>query len=230
MKSIFFKLLIAISILAISVMLVSCERDKEKKEAAPFNMTELEVAVNIPPISLIDHNGRVFERWGFARNWTFVFFGYTNCPDVCPVALVDMNDVYHKLVEEEDLFNTKFLFITVDPGRDSVETLKEYIPFFNKKFVGVTGAPEEIAKLTDKLGISYIRVPGSESEEDYYVDHSASILLIDPLMRLRAIFPPPHDAVFMASEFRDLRIKYKEECCLTDEKGGAVIFDFRKKE
>ncbi len=225
------KLIIIIALIIVAaIMLISCESKEDKVEKAPFTMTELEVAVNLPPVSLLDHNGRVFDRWNFARMWNFVFFGYTNCPDVCPVALVDMNDIFHKLEDGQDMFNTQFLFISVDPERDTVETLKEYIPFFNKEFIGVTGDPGEIAKLTDKLGIAYIRVPGSKSEEDYLVDHSASILLIDPLMRLRAIFTPPHDAAFMAAEFRKLRIKYKEECCITDEKGETVIFDYRKKE
>lgn len=197
------------------------ERDSEKAEKDFQSSRIYDIPVPLPQFTLTDHNGQEFTQWNLARKWTFMFFGYTFCPDVCPIALVDLNYVYNNFVEKGDLIekrfgvNTQVVFVTVDPERDTVDELKEYIAHFNKDFIGVTGKPEEIDSLAHPMGIAYRRVPGKDSEGNYYIDHSASFLLIDPLGRLRASFPPPHDPKQVAEEFRRIRDKYTEECCTT---------------
>jgi protein SCO1/2 len=207
---------------------------KLKKEELP-SATVLQVPIPLLSFSLTDHKGLPFTLDNLSRKWTFMFFGYTHCPDICPVALVDLNDVYHNLIEKGDLvekeykINTQVVFVTVDPQRDTVEQLKEYIPYFNKDFIGVTGEPEVIALLARLMGVAYRRVPGSDKEDDYLVDHTASFLLIDPLGRLRAIFPPPHDPKQIARDFRDIRKEFTAECCITPDEGlKSVIFDYRE--
>lgn len=209
--------------------------DSKSKEKEFPNAAVLQVPIPLPPFSLIDHKGLPFTISNFNRKWTFMFFGYTHCPDVCPTALVDLNGVYYNLVEKGDLIekkykvNTQFVFVTVDPQRDSVEQLKEYIPYFNKDFIGITGKPEVIASLAHPLGVAYRRVEGSQAESDYLIDHSASFLLIDPLGRMRAIFSPPHDPKQIAEDFRNIRKEFTAECCITqDEELKTVIFDYRK--
>lgn len=197
--------------------------------------TIYEIPVILPQFTLTDHNGKKFNQWSLARKWTFMFFGYTFCPDICPIALVDLNDIYHKLVEKGDLVekkfkvNTQVVFVTVDPDRDTVQELKEYMPHFNDAFIGVTGSKEMIDSLARPMGVAYQRVPGEDSEGDYLVDHSASFLLIDPLGRLRASFSPPHDPEQIAEDFRNIRSEYTAECCITsDQEFKTVIFDYRK--
>ncbi len=192
--------------------------------------TVLEVPVPLTHFSLPDHNGNLFTPDNLSRKWTFMFFGYTHCPDVCPTALVDLNDIYNRLEKQGDLKNTQFVFVSVDPLRDTVELLKEYVPFFNERFIGLTGDPAVIESITRPLGIAYRRVPGKDADKDYLIDHSASFLLIDPLGRMRATFSPPHDAKAIAADFRKIREKYAEDCCISgDEKSETVIFDYREK-
>jgi protein SCO1/2 len=211
------------------------ESDPEIEEIDFPSATIYEIPVSLPQFTLTDHNGQKFNQWSLARKWTFMFFGYTFCPDVCPVALVDLNDIYHNLLEKGDLdekkfkVNTQVVFVTVDPGRDTVEELKEYMPHFNEAFIGVTGSKEEIDLLARPMGVAYRRVPGEDSEGDYLVDHSASFLLIDPLGRLRASFSPPHDPKQIAEDFRNIRSEYTAECCITSDKEfKTVIFDYRE--
>jgi len=204
------------------------------KKADDFpSATVLEVPIPLLQFSLSDHNGNVFTPDNLMRKWTFMFFGYTHCPDVCPTALVDMNNIYNNLAGTDDLtekkfgVSTQFIFITVDPERDSVSELKEYVPFFNEHFIGLTGDADMIDSVARPLGIAYRRVPGKN--KDYLVDHSASILLIDPLGRMRAVFSPPHVPKTIAEDFRNIRERYTEECCISgDEKTETVIFDYRK--
>jgi protein SCO1/2 len=205
------------------------------KEADEFpSATVLDVPVPLPDFSLTDHNGQEFTTSSFNRKWTFMFFGYINCPDVCPTALIDLNDVYHTLAKKDELIEKKYrvgtqvVFVSVDPQRDSVEELKQYVPYFNDMFIGLTGKPEMIDSLARPLGVGYRREPGKNSE-DYLIDHSASFLLIDPLGRLRAIFSPPHNPKQIAEDFRKIRKKFTAECCITGkEKLETVIFDYRK--
>jgi protein SCO1/2 len=196
--------------------------------------TVLEVPVPLPEFLLTDHTGQEFTAAGFSMKWTFIFFGYINCPDVCPTALVDLNDVYKALAEKDELIEKKYrvgtqaVLVTVDPQRDSVKELKEYVSYFNDKFIGLTGKPEMIDLLARPMGVAYRRVFGKNSE-DYLIDHSASFLLIDPLGRLRAIFSPPHNPRQIVEAFLKIRNKFTAECCITgDEKLETVIFDYRK--
>jgi protein SCO1/2 len=205
------------------------------QEADEFpSATVLDVPVPLPDFSLTDHNGHEFTPSSFNRKWTFMFFGYINCPDVCPTALIDLNDVYQSLAGKNELIEKKYrvgthvVFVSVDPQRDSLNELREYVPYFNDKFIGVIGKPEMIDLLARPMGVAYRRVPGKNSE-DYLIDHSASFLLIDPLGRLRAIFSPPHDPKQIAKDFRKIRNKFTEECCITpDKKLETVIFDYRE--
>ncbi len=196
--------------------------------------TVYEIPVPLPRFSLTDDGGQEFNEWNLSRKWTFMFFGYTFCPDVCPTALVDLNDVYNNLLEKGDLIEkkfkvpTQFVFVSVDPGRDTPEDLKEYMNYFNEEFIGVTGASGMIDRLARPMGAAYRRVPGTDDEGDYFIDHSASFLLIDPLGRLRASFPPPHDPGQMADDFRNIRNEFTAECCLPYQDTEQVIFDYRK--
>jgi protein SCO1/2 len=197
--------------------------EKDEIEEIDFpSAAVFEIPVPLPHFSLVDHNGKEFTQWSLARKWTFMFFGYTFCPDVCPIALVDLNDVYLDLAEKGDLIekefkvNTQFVFVTVDPQRDTADEMKEYVVFFNENFIGVTGKSEMIDSLARPMGVAYRRVPGEDEEGDYLVDHSASFLLIDPLGRLRAAFSPPHDPKQIAEDFRNIRSEYTAECCITE--------------
>lgn len=163
------------------------------------------------PFTLTDHQHREMNLFSLAKKWSFLFFGYTYCPDVCPNTLVILKQVYEDLVKQNDVFNTQVFFISVDPHRDTLEQLASYTTYFNKNFLGVTGDPEHITTLAHTLGVTYFKT--SNEGNNYLIDHSAMILLIDPLLRLRASFLPPHHAETILSDFRKIRQYYAEECC-----------------
>lgn len=202
-------------------------KDFKPKEKEFPSATILQVPVPLPSFLLIDHMGKSFTINNLSRKWTFMFFGYTNCPDVCPLALVNFNGLYHNLAKDGDLLNTQFVFISVDPQRDNVANLKEYVTFFNKDFIGVTGKLEMIESLTHPLGVAYRRVPGGTADS-YLIDHTASFLLIDPLGRMLATFLPPHNVEQIAEDFRRIRRKYAQDYCIPGEQLRRAIFDYTK--
>lgn len=195
--------------------LVNPNNGKNLPPPAPIALNQFTLLLSQPVpvsnVSLTTHYEGKFTSNNFNQHWTFLFFGYTYCPDICPVTLNVLNQVY-KLLEDKEgvLSNTQFIFVSVDPERDNTTQLGEYLSYFNRKFIGVTGNKDQIKALSQPLGIAYYRVL---NESGYLINHSASILLIDPLGRLRANFLPPHTPSDIAEDFLKIREFYAEECC-----------------
>jgi len=162
--------------------------------------TVLPEARALPDFLLEDHRGKVFTNESLIGQWSFVFFGYTHCPDVCPTTLALLNQVEQVLKKETDIDLPKTIFISVDPERDTVSQLAEYVPYFNPEFTGVTGSLENLQVLTKSLGIAFGKDSDTESKE-YEVFHSSRIMLIDPEGRLKALFAFPHDVNQIASDY-----------------------------
>jgi protein SCO1/2 len=161
----------------------------------------------LQPFELLDHTGKPFSNNDLVGRWTFVFFGYTHCPDVCPTTLSVLNSVATLLAASER--DARFVFISVDPGRDTPELLGQYVSYFNGEFVGVTGTEPALAELTRQLGVVYLQVPDAGNPDGYLVDHTASVLLFDPTGRLHAIFSAPLDAADISEDFAKLTRAYR---------------------
>jgi len=148
----------------------------------------------LQPFALVDMDGNPYTEQQLQGHWTLIFFGFTNCPDICPTTMNTLSQVYQRLRGNAALFEKmQVLFVSVDPERDDNETLRAYVDYFNSAFVGATADDENLSQFTRQLGVMYMKAeaPGVEG---YSVDHSASILLIDPEMRFVGVFSPPHTA------------------------------------
>ena len=121
-----------------------------------------------------DHDNKDFGLKQMSGKWSFVFFGYTNCPDICPMTLNKMDIAISKLKKENK--SLKLFFISVDPERDKPEVLKDYLDSFENNFVGITGEPEEIYLLSQSWGILSQKIFNETGE--YNVDHSSPVILL----------------------------------------------------
>lgn len=155
--------------------------------------------------SLVDQDGQPFALANLKGHWTFLSIGYTSCPDICPMTMATYQAMARRLTgeasEAAEAKGPRFLFVSVDPGRDTPERLAQYVRWFDPGFLGATGEDGELRALAAQLGVLYARVDGQETAMGYTMDHSASILLIDPQARLAAVFGAPHDAAGMATDF-----------------------------
>lgn len=160
----------------------------------------------LQPFKLTDHNNAQFNRARLQGKWTFVFFGYTFCPDICPAALAVMNSVQGLLEDEggDVHTNVQVVFISVDPNRDTNELLANYVPYFNKNFIGATADKIEIDRLVQQFGAGYIIEPET-SPGQYTVAHTSAIFLVDPSARLVASFSQPHYPATIVSLFRKIQ-------------------------
>ncbi|MGA1656700.1 MAG: SCO family protein [Methylophilaceae bacterium] len=134
-------------------------------------------------IELTSHKNENFDSNSLLGNVVAIFFGFTNCPDICPTTLTELKLLSTQL---NDPAHFKVLFVSVDPGRDTVEMLNDYIPRFGDNVTGLTGSKENIKKVADQYKIFYQAIPQGN---DYTIDHSAGIYLMDKKGRVRLRFP-----------------------------------------
>ena len=135
----------------------------------------LDVAPIGGPFTLTDDSGAQVTDAALAGKPSAIYFGYTYCPDVCPTTLVDMSRWIGKLGPDADKLN--FVFITVDPERDTPQIMHQYVSSFDKHIRGFTGTPEQIAKVAKEYRVYYKRVPADDG--DYSMDHSSFIYLMN---------------------------------------------------
>lgn len=165
-------------------------------------------ARELTAFNLVDQNNRPFELDRFAGNWSFVFFGYTYCPDICPTTLSKLVAVFSQLENQaEPESSLKAFFISVDPQRDKPEVLEGYMNYFNAAFIGVTAEKEQLDSFARQFGAGYVIEP-ERAPGDYLVSHTSSIFLVGPEKRLLAHFSPPHDPETIVEQFRQIKSLY----------------------
>jgi len=152
----------------------------------------------LPAFALVDQAGRPFGPARFEGRWSLLFTGFTHCPDVCPTTLALMAEL-NRRVARDDL---QFVFLSVDPERDTPDAVARYLAHFDAALVGATGARAEMERLTAGLGLAQVRNPGSGDE--YTVDHSTAFVLIDPEARLSGYFSAPHERNALAADLAAL--------------------------
>ena len=150
----------------------------------------------IADFRLTDHHSQPFSLTDLRGKWSLIFFGFVNCPDVCPGTLFELQKVNETLQQalQAATDQPQILFISVDPERDTPAKLEQYLSYFDPGFIGITGDQLQLMPLTLQLGIAYRIEEHDPGTPQYDVAHSASILLTDPEGRLYGVFPAPHDA------------------------------------
>jgi cytochrome oxidase Cu insertion factor (SCO1/SenC/PrrC family) len=138
------------------------------------------------PFALVDHTGKPRSDEDFRGKLLLIYFGYSYCPDVCPTDLQQIGLAIDALGRDGDAVQP--LFITLDPARDTVAHLAEYLPLFHVRLIGLTGSAEEIRKLARAYKVYYAKYP--PDSPDYVIDHSSFIYLVDQAGKYIGFFPP----------------------------------------
>lgn len=159
--------------------------------AKPMQLISVLPKLNpVAPFKAKTHEDKVFTEKDFIGQWNIVFFGFTTCPDICPTTMMDMNQV-QKGIDKKWQKDTQFVFISVDPERDTVEMLAKYVPAFNPEFIGLTMDMAQTKALSKNLGVAFMKTPAHDNNPDnYMVDHTARWFIVDPLGRRFAMINP----------------------------------------
>jgi protein SCO1/2 len=153
----------------------------------PFRGGALEPAHPASDFALTASDGSMFRLREQRGRAVVLFFGYTFCPDVCPLTLSEMAQVRSRLGARAG--RLRVVFITVDPERDTVERLRAYVGAFDRSFLGLTGSPEALARVRQAYGVVAEKRTVVGTRAAYLVDHSAFAYVVDPAGRLRLMFP-----------------------------------------
>lgn len=162
--------------------------------------TRLEPARPLPAVTLIDERGESAGPAWFRGRWRLVFFGFTRCPEFCPVTLQALRDARTRLQDLPAALAPDVVLVTVDPAGDDPARLAEYLKDFGAGFHGLTGEAAELATLQAALGVSVRRMDLGDGS--YMFDHGSGVYVIDPGGRWVALLPAPHAAANLAAAYR----------------------------
>jgi protein SCO1/2 len=168
----------------------------------------METPRNFGEVNLVDQHGEAFTNERLQGKWTLVFFGFTYCPDICPTTMSFLNDLLGQL-EGTEVEDTEVLMVSVDPARDTVAVLADYMPYFNPEFTGVTGEFLDIHRFATALNTPFRKVPGQG--DNYLVDHSANVVLINPRGDYHGFFKSPLDMAKMKLTYRSARAMWDKQ-------------------
>ena len=176
------KKILALGLLAVSMMLAGCG---EKTAAAPtFQSVDITGATFGRDFALTDHTGKPRTLADFKGKVVVMFFGFTQCPDVCPTTMAEMSAVMKELGPQAD--QVQVLFVTVDPERDTQELLSQYVPAFDQRFLGLYGTPAQTAAVAKEFKVFYSKVEG-KTPGSYSIDHTAASYIFDRNGKVRLL-------------------------------------------
>ncbi|WP_455212177.1 SCO family protein [Kaarinaea lacus] len=185
------------------------ENPEQRELERALNYVLLPKPTGLKPFQLTDQSNKIFGLDELKDKWTFIYFGYTSCPDVCPMTTDELNIVAKKIAAEPAyLRDTQFVFVSVDPYRDTPELLKKFTGYFDFNLLGVVAPVEVLNQLTEQLGVFHRRLIVQDREtkqQEYAVEHSADIYLIDPQGRPVAKFSSPHYGKEIAQLYMKIR-------------------------
>lgn len=157
----------------------------------------------LPDFNLIDQHGRAFGGADLRGHWSFMFFGYTNCPDFCPTTLTTLAALTHRLRAENTAVVPQVIFVSVDAKRDTPQRLADYVPYFDPQFIGLTATEQTAVEgMARSMGIAVIVQPPAGKDGNYTVDHSAQVFVFDPAGKLAAVLSGPFTVDALQGDLR----------------------------
>lgn len=159
----------------------------------------------VQPFAFKDQTGRLFTQADLDGKWSFLFFGYTYCPDICPTTLSVLTSLLKHLESLPGSINdVQVIFVSIDPQRDKTDVLAKYLSHFRDDFIGITAGPEKTRSLAGQFGAMYFKEQELD-ENNYLMAHASSIFLVSPKTDIVASFSPPHDHETIASQFQAIK-------------------------
>lgn len=196
-------LLLAMASLFIGIFVSQHWQNKKNIDPNQFHGTYLQMPRTVNDFSLIGIDEKPFTNASLQGHWTMVFFGFTNCGYVCPTTMTELAKMY-RLLEAKKVVNLpQIVMVTLDPQRDTLEKLSQYLASFNPHFYGARGDDASISAMTREMGIAYAKVinKNETDAQNYDMQHSGAVMLFNPQGELNAFFTTPHHANLLAKDY-----------------------------
>lgn len=150
---------------------------------------------------LQDQDGKPFTNDKLQGHWSILFFGFTNCGYICPTTMAMLGQTVEMMQQAHVRQLPEVVFVSVDPERDSIAEVKKYVQSFNPNFKGVRGDKAAVKQLAKEMAVVYLRAAKDADKKNYDINHSGTLMLINPKGQLQAIFSPPHKPETLAKDF-----------------------------
>jgi protein SCO1 len=167
--------------------------------------TVLSPARVIAPFELIDNKNKSFANAQLTGQWSLLFFGFTRCTMICPTTMQMLSQMYQQLEKDKAHPMPNVILVSVDPENDTPADMNKYVTSFNPKFIGLTGKPDEIQKFARQMMVLYMKIKQNGVET---IDHSGTLLLINPEGKLYTVFSAPHDPKIIAKDYQAITKAY----------------------
>lgn len=191
-----------VAIVAVAAGMLSARWLLQRQSTGPTvaTATLLSPPRPLPPLALTDQDNRPFGTDRLRGGWSLLFFGFTRCPDACPVTMSALAQTTKLLADLPEGLRPRVVMISVDPQRDTPELLGAYVKAFDPSFVGATAPKATIDELAQRMGV--LVAPRPLDGDDYTVDHTTSVFLVGPDGAFRALFSAPHVPKLIAEDYR----------------------------
>ncbi len=195
--------LLAIGALFTGLFVSQHIHSKKKIDVAQFHGTYLQNPRAVNEFALTGIDNKTFENSSLQGRWTLVFFGFTNCGYVCPTTMAELSKMYRILQDKAVKDLPQVVMISIDPERDNINKLGQYVTSFQSSFYGARGEEQAIKAMTREMGIAYAKVANKDNTDpqNYDVQHSGAVMLFNPQGELNAFFTTPHRADFLAKDY-----------------------------
>ena len=198
-----FLMILAVALLTASALWLVQPTGAPKANLAPnrhASMLIYPTPKQLAPFHLVFAGGEKFSADSLIGKWSVLFFGFTNCPDICPTTLSDMESLRRKFSTRDQFPPMQWIFVSVDPERDTAEKLRAYVDFFSKDIRAATGSIEALTRFSSNLGAVFAKDISTQSPDGYSIQHSGTLFLTDPQGRLVAMIRPPFDWAKIATD------------------------------
>ncbi|WP_049722981.1 SCO family protein [Gilvimarinus polysaccharolyticus] len=155
--------------------------------------------------TLLNQKGDGFTRADLVGQWSLVFFGFTHCPDICPTTMAELDRLLKNL-PADIAADTEVILVSLDPARDTPEVLSEYVGYFDPTFIGVTGDFLTLRRFANQVNVAFNKVTIGD---DYTVDHSANVVLINPRGDYHGFFKPPFELAKLKATYSSIHQSFK---------------------
>ena len=203
--------LIVAAILALSFGVYFQNSDSLKDKLPTFEKAIiLPNSKPIQGVEFIDHQGQRFSKQKLLGRWSILFFGFTNCPDICPTTMQTLKQLKNNMVQANSWGNHQVIMVSVDPARDTPEQLSNYVPYFDPEFIGISGSLDITTEFAKQLGILFY---ANDADDDgrYDVDHGTALILVNPMGEMAGVISAPHQADVIARDLSKLAQYYVQD-------------------
>jgi protein SCO1 len=198
-------ILLSLAVIVAFVIYFGIVKNLPSRAEVKIDGVVLTTSKPIIDFQLTDNTGKPFTKANLKGHWTMMFFGFTNCGMVCPTTMASLNSMYKTLQKElPDSRLPNVVMVTVDPERDTIERMNEYVTTFNPNFVGARADMPMITALEKELHLVAVKMQAGEGKNQYTINHSSEIMVFNPAGELQAFMSYPHEPLKMVQDYKKI--------------------------